>query len=250
MIALISDIHGNFDALKAVFNDIDSYNVNKIYFLGDVVGYGPEPEKCINLLKKRCNVHLLGNHDLAMLTIPAYFNPVASKSIECQKARMKPKKFSLPGIRKRWKYLGELEERHQDKNFLFVHASPRDPLMEYVIPSDPIRAPEKVSSMFEYVEQFAFCGHTHLPGVMTPEPAWLTLEALSCRYKLGREKAIINIGSVGQPRDHDPRACYVILGEDEIEWRRIEYDIEKTVEKIKKFECLPSHNWQRLLKGV
>jgi len=247
--ALISDIHGNLEALTAVLKDIDAQNADEICFLGDVVGYGPDPEACIDLVQERCKVQLMGNHDYAMLNAPVGVNKVAAGAIVCLRSRMEPGTYSMSWKRRRWKFLEELHLRCTEGTMLFVHASPRDPVMEYVLPSDPLYHPEKCASIFERVERFAFCGHTHFPGVMTPEPRFQTPDELGGKYIFGEEKAVINLGSVGQPRDRDPRACYALLGDDKVEWRRIEYDYNKTIEKIKANSCLDDRAGLRLAEG-
>ena len=249
MKALISDIHGNLDALTEVLKDVDSQGADDVCFLGDVVGYGPEPEACIDIVRERCKVQLMGNHDYAMLNAPVGFNKVAAGAIVCLRARMEPGTYSMPWKRRRWNFLEELHLRQTEDGILLVHASPRDPVMEYVLPSDPVYYPEKCASIFERVERFAFCGHTHFPGVMTPEPRFRTPSELGGKYALGKDKAVINIGSVGQPRDRDPRACYLLLGENEVIWRRVEYDLDKTIEKIKANPCLDDRAGLRLAEG-
>jgi diadenosine tetraphosphatase ApaH/serine/threonine PP2A family protein phosphatase len=120
---------------------------------------------------------------------------------------------------------------------------------EYILPSDPFHNPEKMESLFSRVEQLAFCGHTHVPGIFTEDPAFITPEELDQKYKLSNEKAIINIGSVGQPRDGNPMACYAVLYDDRVEWRRVPYDIEETVKKINETKCLHPRNGERLRLG-
>jgi len=250
MKALISDIHGNYEALLAVFDDIDKLLVDEIYFLGDVVGYGPEPEECIDSIQKRSQIRLLGNHDSAMLNTPAGFNYIAAGAIECLKSRMEPGICSMPRKRRRWRFLQTLQQRYIEDGVLFIHASPRDPVNEYIKPTDAQEDPKNIMSIFEHMEQTAFCGHTHVPGIMTAEPRWLSIEDLDYHYKLVGEKIIINVGSVGQPRDRDPRACYLLLDNDEIEWRRIDYNIAATVEKINNIKCLHPRNGERLWEGI
>jgi diadenosine tetraphosphatase ApaH/serine/threonine PP2A family protein phosphatase len=249
MKALISDIHGNYEALAAVLKDIEKQRVDDICFLGDVVGYGPDPEKSIDLVEKHCKVRLLGNHDFALLVTPLGFNTIASDSIECHRARLLPGLFSMPHKRHRWRLLRELQERYVEDDILFVHASPRDPVMEYIHPNDALNDPDKIESIFECVDRVTFCGHTHVPGVMTTEPRWLSVESLDSRYRLPEGKSVVNVGSVGQPRDGDPRACYVLLGEGEVEWRRVEYDIGATAEKIQRISGLHERNAERLWEG-
>jgi diadenosine tetraphosphatase ApaH/serine/threonine PP2A family protein phosphatase len=250
MRALVSDIHGNYDALSAVFEDIDRHEVDEVHFLGDVVGYGPEPEKCIDLVQKRCSVHLLGNHDFAMLNAPIGFNPIAAGAIACLRHRMEPSIYSMRWKRRRWQYLGDLKQRHMDEDILYVHASPRDPVTEYILPYDPEYHPEKCADIFARVERACFVGHTHIPGVMIEEPAFVYPADVDYRYELPRDgKAVLNVGSVGQPRDRDPRASYVLFDGEAVEWRRVEYDIDAAVEKIRKVECLDDRAGERLRLG-
>jgi diadenosine tetraphosphatase ApaH/serine/threonine PP2A family protein phosphatase len=248
--ALISDIHSNFEALTAVLADIEARKIEHVYFLGDLIGYGPAPEACIDVVSKRCSVHLIGNHDEAILNEAIDFNPIARGAIECQREKMKPGVLSPLSGRRRWSYLKSLEIIHRESGFTFVHGSPRDYIVEYVLPSDAFYAPDKIAEIMGMIDKVCFVGHSHMPGVMTGEPRFFTPKDLNGEYEFpeGR-KVIVNIGSVGQPRDHDPRACYVEFDEKGCAWHRIEYDIKKTVEKIKAMSCLHERNGLRLLEG-
>ncbi|MBU0753639.1 MAG: metallophosphoesterase family protein, partial [Planctomycetes bacterium] len=217
---------------------------------GDVVGYGPEPEACIDLIKKRCKVFLMGNHDYAMLNVPIGFNPIAEQAIWCLKSRMEPGIYSMPRKRERWKFLGKLQHTYLDEEILCVHASPRDPILEYIVSTDPLHNPEKMESIFARVEHLAFCGHTHVPGVFTESPDFISPEEMEGSFEVTKEKAIINIGSVGQPRDGNAKACYALYDGRAVEWRRVEYDIDQTVQKIKEVECLHPRNGERLYMGL
>jgi len=251
MIALISDIHGNIEALSAVMTDIDARGgAEAIYCLGDIVGYGPEPEACVDVVQRRCSLHLMGNHDQALLNRPVGFNPVAKQAIEWARARMEPGIHSMPRKQERWQYLHSLQERHEDGEYLFVHASPRDPVLEYVLPSDATYQPDKVADLFRRMKRICFVGHTHVPGIMTPEPAFLTPEEVGHEYTYPRgQKVIINIGSVGQPRDGDPRSCYVEFDENGVRYHRVEYDHTRTFRKIQRTRGLNEHSGMRLAEG-
>ncbi|MBN1809708.1 MAG: metallophosphoesterase [Planctomycetes bacterium] len=250
MIALISDIHGNLEALTAVLEDVKRHDVDAVYFLGDVVGYGPDPEKCIDLVAEHCSVQLVGNHDFAMLTAPVGFNPIAAGAISCLRARMEPGVYSMPWKRRRWEFLGDLRLSRREGHDLFVHASPRDPIREYIVPSDPEYHPEKLADIFERIEHTCYVGHTHFPGVIVEgEEKFHRVEDMDYRYAKGEAKAVVNIGSVGQPRDRDPRSCYVLMSEREVIWRRVEYDIETTIAKIKANDCLDDRSGLRLAEG-
>jgi len=249
MIALISDIHGNYEALIKVFEDIDAHKVDRVFFLGDVVGYGPEPEACIDLLEKHCSVFLMGNHDFAMLNTPVQFNPIAEQAILCMKARMAPGIYSMPRKRKRWKFLSNLKTIHLEDDLLFVHGSPRDPFSEYITPTDPLHNPEKIDSIFDRVERVAFCGHTHYPGLIQQAALFRSPVELENVFRFTKKKAIINVGSVGQPRDGNPSACYLLLDDEHVEWRRVPYDIEATIAKVNEIDCLHARNGERLRFG-
>jgi diadenosine tetraphosphatase ApaH/serine/threonine PP2A family protein phosphatase len=131
---------------------------------------------------------------------------------------------------------------------LYVHGSARNPLNEYVFPED-IYNKRKLEKIFALVPQYAFQGHTHVPGVFTASPSFFSPEELGNEYRLGEEKAMINVGSVGQPRDGDRRACYVVLEDDVVRFRRIEYPFEKTISKIYDIPDLDNFLGDRLRDG-
>ena len=248
--ALISDIHGNLEALEAVLKDIESQNVDEVYCLGDIVGYGPDPEACIDLVEHTCALKLMGNHDFALLTAAYGFNPIARSAIDYIRERLKPDIYSLPRKKHRWEFIGNLEERRREGEFLFVHASPRDPISEYLIPGDAELKPEKLATLFSMMPRCAFGGHTHLPGVFTEEPAFYTPAAVDHTWTFEEGKNfIINIGSVGQPRDRDSRACYLLLEDFDCRWRRVEYDFTKTIRKVEQIDHLDDRCGLRLAEG-
>jgi diadenosine tetraphosphatase ApaH/serine/threonine PP2A family protein phosphatase len=245
--ALISDIHGNLEALRAVFADIESRGIEQVYCLGDIVGYGPDPEACIDLVASRCELHMMGNHDHALLTTAVGFNPVAKQAIDCLREQMRPDEG--PDKKRRWQYLEKLEERRQEGDFLFVHASPRDPIYEYILDTDAIFGREKLEKVFAHMPRIAFVGHTHVPGVMTQEPKWHGVKELEYEWEYVSEKQIINLGSVGQPRDRDSRASYLEMDGDGCRWHRVEYDIQAVIDKVKAVDCLDDRIGLRLLQG-
>lgn len=250
-IAIISDLHANLEALEACIQDIDGLgDVDAIYCLGDIVGYGPEPTPVIDIVDERCEFCLLGNHDHALLNMPLGFNRIAAKAIECQRSALEPGIFSSDIEKHRWEYLQNLEEERIIDGDVFVHASPRDKIFEYILPTDPVRNPEKLVEVFKHIERRCYVGHTHLPGIMTEEPNFYTPEELDHSYTFQPdEKLVINVSSVGQPRDRDPRACYATITDTEVAWRRVEYDVQKTVEKVKKDPCLDDYCGLRLVEG-
>jgi len=248
--ALISDIHGNLEALEAVMDDIGEAGVDEIYCLGDIIGYGPNPCECLDRVIEDCQTTILGNHDQAALFDPDGFNPMALQAIYWTRDQLDNGPGSNQQVNRRWDFLGELPRKIDQGQFLFVHGSPRDPTNEYIFPED-IFNQRKIESLFGKVEQFAFCGHTHLPGVFTTDCEFVRPDQCDHKFYLKREKLIINVGSVGQPRDEDNRSCYVILDADAmtIEYRRVDYDRQKTAQKIYDVADLSDGLGDRLFHG-
>lgn len=231
--ALISDIHGNLEALLAVLDDVRSMSVDKIYCLGDIIGYGPNPCECLDQVMKHCEFTILGNHDQAALFDPDGFNPMALQAIYWTRDQLDSGPGSAAQINARWDFLGELPRLSDEGEFKFVHGSPRDPTNEYVFP-EYVFDQRKMEILFGKIQHYCFMGHTHLPGVFTTECEFFTPEDCDYFYQLGEGKVMINVGSVGQPRDDDNRACYVILDDEAktVTYRRVKYDFETTANKI------------------
>ncbi len=246
--ALISDIHGNLEALEAVLADIDSQEIPQIFCLGDVIGYGPNPRECIDLIMERCELCILGNHDQGALFDPEGFNSTAEQAIFWTRDQLESPQGSPEDNARRWDFLGELPRNHRENGFLFVHGSARNPLNEYVFPED-IYNSRKMERIFSLIERHCFQGHTHVPGVFTSHPKFLNPEDIDAEFRLTDEKIMVNVGSVGQPRDGDPRSCYVVIDEDTIRFRRVEYPIETTVQKIKAIPQLDNFLGERLRDG-
>ncbi len=151
---------------------------------------------------------------------------------------------------KRWEFLSRLRVRVLDDDFLCVHGTPRRPINEYLFPEDALNSPVKMQQIFELVDKYALVGHTHVPGVFTDEPDFYPPDDLDGVYKLeGEDKAIINPGSVGQPRDLDPRASYVIIEDDCVRFFRLEYDIDAVASKIRATPQLLDWLGERLYEG-
>ena len=228
--AIISDVHGNFEALNAVMDDIRAQDVNNIVCLGDIVGYGPNPCECLDTVIK-LDLCILGNHDQAAIFDPDGFNPVALRAIQWTRERLDQTDGNNAAVNRRWDFLGELPRLCNEGERLFVHGSPRDPTNEYVFP-EHVYDQRKMETLFRRFEKFCFQGHTHIPGVFVEDRDFIAPDECDYHYPLGNVKLMVNVGSVGQPRDNDPRACYLILNDDSIEFRRVEYPVEKTISKI------------------
>ncbi len=253
--AIISDIHGNLEALNAVLEDIAQCHVDEIFCLGDIVGYGPNPRECIDLVMG-LSACLLGNHDQGALFDPEGFSSSAERAIFWTRSQLEmptdpqqPADASLLAAQlRRWNYLCDLPRSIRRDSSIFVHGSPRHPLTEYVFPEDTYNR-RKMERLFTLIPQFCFQGHTHVPGVFTAGGEFLRPESLSLGLALGDEKLMINVGSVGQPRDGDPRSCYVIMEETSVYFRRVEYPVQETVAKIYSIEALDRFLGDRLLRG-
>ena len=257
LFAIISDIHSNLEALNAVLNDIDNRGIKTIYCLGDVVGYGPNPKECLDLIIEKTEWCVLGNHDYATLYEPTNFNYAAEQASFWTREVLEEEK-ERQSCDRRWSFLGELQMRQTlttklgstETTMDFVHASPRRPINEYIFPDDVYTNPLKVRLLFERVRHICFVGHTHMPGVFLDEPDFYSPEELGRTYPIiDDEKAIINIGSVGQPRDKDNRASYVYVDENRVHFVRLVYDFETTMKKIFAIEQLDNFHAERLQDG-
>jgi diadenosine tetraphosphatase ApaH/serine/threonine PP2A family protein phosphatase len=249
--AIISDIHANLEALLAVLDHTDGQNVDSMVCLGDTLGYGPNPVECVELIADKCQWCLLGNHDYGALYEPTNFNAVAEQAAYWTRAQFEAEPDADKAAQ-RWEFLGRLRVRVGYGDFLCVHGSPRRPINEYLFPEDAINSPVKMQQVFDRVTKFCMVGHTHVPGVFTDEPDFYPPEDLGGIYKLNdNERAIINPGSVGQPRDLDPRASYAILDHEagQVEFHRLEYDIDTVVDKIYAIPELSNWLGDRLREG-
>lgn len=233
-IALVSDLHSNKEAVDAVFAHIRAQGIQTMYCLGDVVGYGPDPEHCTDLVRGHAEITVVGNHDEALFHDAADFNPHARSAIDWTRDRLRPRWWSSSETKSRWKWLRELPLKHTLGRFTFVHGSTRDPVREYVLSTDGFLNPSKLRAILDAFDGVAFCGHTHHPGVHTEDLRFQGMEGadeLTIELPEG-VKQFVNVGSVGQPRDGDNRACYAVLTEDTLTWYRVPYDFRTTMEKI------------------
>jgi diadenosine tetraphosphatase ApaH/serine/threonine PP2A family protein phosphatase len=233
-----------------VLADIDQRGVKQVVCLGDTIGYGPNPIECLDLVMERCEFMLMGNHDYAAIYEPTNFNVGAEQAAYWTRRRFELEKDTVLRAN-RWEFLGNLPVRKTfGEGFMCVHASPRRPINEYIFPDDVNTSPVKMDQIFERVERCCFVGHTHVQGVFTDDPDFYQPDELDGEYTFSRhEKAVVNVGSVGQPRDRDPRSGYVLLHEDRVEFIRLEYDIQAVIDKINQIPELNDFFGQRLLEG-
>jgi diadenosine tetraphosphatase ApaH/serine/threonine PP2A family protein phosphatase len=238
-IAVLSDIHGNLPALEAVLSALSPYDA--VWQLGDICGYGPQPDEVVARLAAEHAVGVRGNHDSAAIGLldTDSFNDDARAAIEWTAARITPQT-------RQW--LSTLPLRSVDEPFTLVHGSPRDPTWEYVYSASVARA-----NMAAFTTPFCLVGHTHIPLVFRQNGSRVEAVQVAAAPVLafGAERLVINPGSVGQPRDGDPRASALMMDTDArtLEWRRVEYPIER-VQKLMTQLGLPRRLVARLQFGL
>lgn len=250
--AIISDIHSNLEALRAVLADIDARGLRTIYCLGDVIGYGPDPEVCVDLVRTHCERTVRGNHDEALFSGADHFNAFARAAIRYTRERLKPRLLRGRGAAERWEWLRSLPLRFRIGEALYVHGSPVNPINEYVYQEDVFfNADTKLRRIFEHTDLVAFNGHTHLPVVITSDMQTFVPRDEEASFSLepGR-KYLVNVGSVGQPRDRDTRACYLEVAGSTVHYHRVAYDFRVTAEKINRIPQLDEILGLRLGKGM
>ena len=244
--AIVSDIHGNLEALNAVLADLRIQGCEQIICLGDIVGYGPETQRCVDIVSL-FDACILGNHDLAALFDPEGFSSAAEQAIIWTRKQIESGGSSAE-CRRRLDFLTRLPRTRREGGIMFVHGSIRNPINEYVFPEDVYNR-RKMDKLFSMVQRICFQGHTHVPGVFTHELQFLRPSEIDFTYRLSDDKVMVNVGSVGQPRDGDWRSCYVIFDEPFITFRRVEYDVEKTVSRIYEIGDLDRFLGDRLRDG-
>ena len=249
MQAIVSDIHGNIEALETVLADIEKQNIDEIVCLGDIVGYGPNPKECMDRASA-FNAILKGNHEEALCDeLEAQnFNPKAKRAVDWTRQQFWDFSGDKEANAKRWDLIDSLQMTLEAGDVMYVHGSPREPVSEYIYPRD-IYKPKKLEGIFAEIKWLCFVGHSHVPGMFTEDMTYRTPEELSFRYELTEKKTIINVGSVGQPRDGDPRACYLILDDQTVYWRKLQYPYAVTVQKIESVPELDSFLAERLKDG-
>jgi diadenosine tetraphosphatase ApaH/serine/threonine PP2A family protein phosphatase len=245
-VLIISDIHANLAALETVLNDAEG-QYDALWCLGDLVGYGPRPNECIELVRERAELCVMGNHDWAVLDKPGVnvedFNPQARHAVLWTREQLSEENR---------RYLEQLPctPVHPPKTseILVTHASPREPVWEYIL--TPSIALENFA-VFD--DLLCLVGHTHVPAVFTQAGEAVTADPLPAGRPLRLRpdrRYIVNVGSVGQPRDGDPRAAYLWLDTDSREAAvvRLEYPVERTQRKMRA-AGLPAILAERLAYG-
>lgn len=250
MLALISDIHSNTEALETVLAEIGRLGATRILCLGDVIGYGPEPRATLLRVIEVCELTLLGNHEHGCMQYASDFNPKARAAIDWTRDQLNRRDCPRDENFKFWSYLDGMKKEHRDGPALFVHGSPRDPIKEYIVPKDA-EDRAKMAGCFERfgAARVCFVGHSHVPGVYPESGGFLAPQELPDGWSIDTDRAIVNIGSVGQPRDGDPRASFVTFDGQVVRFQRAAYDFESTMRKIRAVAELPDYLADRLAQG-
>jgi len=241
--AIIADIHANLAAFSAVLADIKQRGgVDEVWCLGDIVGYGPDPCQCIEILRRLENVCIAGNHDWAAIgkLSLSEFNPDAAYA-----CRWTAEQLSAEDV----VYLDGLPEVAEKGDFTLVHGSPRQPIWEYLLSIGSAR-----ENFAYFSSQFCLVGHSHVPSIFRrTETGDCSVNPFSANVglALGQSRVVINPGSVGQPRDGDSRVSYAILDDEIMMLRlyRVPYDISLTQARMVKHN-LPMRLVSRLSRGI
>ena len=233
--AIISDIHGNLEALNRVLEYLRENGITDIYCLGDVVGYGPNPNECVELVKDNCKVVLMGNHDYAAIGLAniEYFNEYAKISTYWTQDILTEENLE---------YLKSLPFTFTNDRYHLVHASPKNPSnWDYVLSVNDAR-----QQIREFDQNICFIGHSHVPVIFSDSDYYRKKNFLFTKD----QKYLVNVGSIGQPRDGDPRTCFVLYDDEQnsVEYVRLDYEIQKSYNKIINVG-LPVFLAERLLKG-
>jgi diadenosine tetraphosphatase ApaH/serine/threonine PP2A family protein phosphatase len=236
----MSDIHANRPALEAVLSDAPPFDI--IWCLGDVVGYGPDPNECIELLRELPHFSLAGNHDwgvLGKLDLNTF-------NVDARRANMWTQAALTPAS---YEYLSQLPIEADQAGFRLAHASPREPVWEYVLDASTACA-----NFSHFTNQTCLIGHSHLPLAYQLSEGCGRCKMPSSPFRdplaLGRHRMMLNPGSVGQPRDGDPRASYAVLDTDTLVWEfhRVRYPVEIVQERMRA-QRFPRRLIERLAYG-
>lgn len=239
---IVADIHSNLEAFTAVLKDIEGKGgVDQVWCLGDIVGYGPEPHACLELLRQHDHVCIAGNHDWAAIyrIDTSEFNPDAAAAALWTAGQLSDEDVS---------YLESLPLTLETEGFTLAHGSPKEQIWEYLL--SPLSAQ---ASFDQFPFKYCLVGHSHIPLVFEEtRPGECVLGELPTdgQLVLGEHRLIINPGGVGQPRDNDPRASYAILDSErqKLYHFRISYDVATTQQKMLKLG-LPPRLAERLSRG-
>lgn len=254
--AILSDVHGNLEALIAVYEHIKGLDlsgpVDDILCLGDLVGYGPNPVECMYLANEMDMKTITGNHELGLFKSIDGFNPVAKRAALWTRSEIK-RRMNEPVVDA---FLRNLTDEIRTERVVYIHGSLRGSTREYLVKRDDLfelkpEVRESLKINFELIDEVGFTGHTHIPYICNDDfylvhPEWSDYEPYEIFWNT---KTLVNVGSVGQPRDGDPRASYVIFSGNTITHYRVEYNIQATAEKIHNIPEIDNRLANRLKYG-
>lgn len=280
--AILSDLHGNTPALEVALDDARARGVRRFVCLGDVVGYGAQPRACLDLVMALCvpdardpqngqqptspndgspndgppndgqlqdGLCLLGNHEQALLYNAEDFNPKARAAIDWTREELGRDSQRTEAY---WDFIGDLQPSCSDELAMFAHGSPRDPVREYLLPRD-VRNEEKLADNFAHMNRpVCFVGHSHVPAVYYEDGRLFIPSGTEGPFDLGdvtTHRCIVNVGSVGQPRDGDNRLSYVVFDGRRITFVRLEYPWRDAAQQIRDVPELPDFLADRLAVG-
>ena len=237
---ICSDIHSNATAFKAVLESMRDNGVERKVCLGDIVGYGVDTDECVDLVRENMDFCLIGNHDSVAVKNESSegFNPYAKQAIEWTQKHLSKESIA---------YIRSLPYIFEENDICFVHASPLSPA-DWVYVTD---LEDALNAFDHFSERYCFVGHTHSPVIIASRPMAIPKILDEYEYVIANtERLLVNVGSVGQPRDRDPRACWCLLDTETkcVRLIRVEYDIRKTQNRMKK-QGMPSFLIDRLSVG-
>ena len=237
---ICSDIHSNATAFKAVLESMRDNGVERKVCLGDIVGYGVDTDECVDLVRENMDFCLIGNHDSVAVKNESSegFNPYAKQAIEWTQKHLSKESVA---------YIRSLPYIHEENDICFVHASPLSPA-DWVYVTD---LEDALNAFDHFSERYCFVGHTHSPVIIASRPMAIPKILDEYEYVIANtERLLVNVGSVGQPRDRDPRACWCLLDTETkcVRLIRVEYDIRETQSRMKK-QGMPSFLIDRLSVG-
>ncbi len=237
---ICSDVHSNAAAFEAVIQSMKDNGVERRICLGDLVGYGADTDECVKLASENMDVCLIGNHDSVALKYEssAGFNPYAKQAIDWTQSHLSRDSVN---------YMRSLPYVHEENDICFVHASPLSPA-DWVYITD---LEDALDAFDHFVGRYCFVGHTHSPVIVASRPMAIPKILDEYEYVIANtERLLVNVGSVGQPRDRDPRACWCLLDTDSkcVRLIRVDYDVSQTQERMRK-AGMPSFLVERLAVG-
>jgi len=267
--AIVADLHGNRPALETALHDAKERGVKRFVCLGDVVGYGADPRHNLDHIMRLCvpepdgsalgfapgelagGLCLQGNHEYALLHSAEDFNPKARAAIEWTREELN-RGDNRETNYDYWDFIGALSPLERDEAAAFAHGSPRGPVREYMLPRD-VQDAEKMranfASLAELERNVCFVGHSHVPAVYYADQRLYRPRDTEGPYDLGEVPCIVNVGSVGQPRDGDRRLSYGLFDGRNVTFVRCEYDVEEAQSKIRATQALPDYLADRLAVG-